>query len=102
MENSFQKLQNNFESKFDAQHSIEIAITQGLTTANVFSGMAELYIPIAAGAAISMSTGNSAKQQQFGQNMPDFDWKHKVPEGSLVQPLHPRERFQPLIPEIKF
>jgi hypothetical protein len=101
MENSFHKLLNNYEAKFDAQESIEIAIQQGLNTVTVYSGLAELYIPIAAQAALSMGIGSEMKQEPLGQSMPDFDWKYKVPDGALVQPSHPRERFQPLIPIIK-
>jgi hypothetical protein len=95
MENSFLQLQNKYEAKFEGFGSIETAIQQRMETTNVFSMMAELYIPMAAGAAVKISTGADVKS---GASMPDFDWRYRVPQAAIQQISDPRARFQPYLP----
>ena len=100
MKNVFLEMQENFESKFDAQPAIEAAINLGLTSANVFGQFVELYIPMAAGAAVKMTTGSDTRSahNHFGQTMPDFDWRYRTPDTAFQTPSHPKDRFSPFIP----
>lgn len=104
MKNSFQQLESAFEAKFEAHPAIEAAIVQNMVTTNMFGQMAQLFIPVAAGALVKMTTGTDVPQssgqpqQPFGHAMPDLDWRYKVAQSAMPQPEHPRDRFQPFIP----
>ena len=102
MQNSFMELQNNFEAKFDGGADIELVITQGLKTASVFSSFAELYIPVAVGAAVKMTTGSEVNQIRPTSvpiaQMPEFDWRYKVSAETIKQSNNPRDRFMPFLP----
>jgi hypothetical protein len=102
MRSNFLELQEALEAKFEHGPAIEMAIHQGLQTATVFSSFAELYIPLAAGAVVKMTTGadvNSAQATMPNAHMmPDFDWRYKVPAQSIKPMSDPRKRFSPYLP----
>lgn len=93
MENSFNEMMSQHEANFDAQQRVELNVTESLNTITVASHLAELYIPIAAGAAVKITTGNDAEPKQPENSMPDFAWRYKAPNDD-VRAEDPRDRFK--------
>jgi hypothetical protein len=101
--NSFIALQNALEDQFNAQWLGESRVEQQVQALNVFGQMAELFIPMAAGAAVTMTTGASveakAPVQHLNQaGMPDFAWRYKAASSQPNHADHPRDRFKPFLP----
>lgn len=98
--NSFTELQQALEAQFETGPNLDnlLRVEQQVQTMHVFGQLAELFIPIAAGAAVTMTTGAEVKSAQAQTAMPDFAWRYKTPNTKTIQSSNARDRFQPFIP----
>ncbi len=98
--NSFIELQEALEARYEANFDPRnlMQLEQQVQTMHVFGQLAELFIPIAAGAAVTMATGSDVKVAPAHTDLPDFEWRYKTLKEETSQANHPRDRFQPLIP----